>query len=109
LTDDELVRLISVAREQDAKTNDAANARYESRRAAWYLGAAFAGLRKGDLTRLRWADISFEDGTITISQGKAKRDDVIPLHPQLAEELQRIRPTMGTPRPSPSRRSSRPS
>ncbi len=57
----------------------------------WYLAAALAGLRKGDLQRLIWSDIDFSQNTISISEGKAKRVDVIPMHPQLAWELQSLR------------------
>ncbi|MGD9691098.1 MAG: tyrosine-type recombinase/integrase [Phycisphaerales bacterium] len=60
-------------------------------RAAWYLGAALAGLRRGDLKRLLWSDVNFRDATITIRGGKAKRVDVIPMHPQLAAELEALR------------------
>ncbi len=49
----------------------------------WYLAAALAGLRKGDLQRLRWPDIDLEAGTIAITEGKAKRSDLIPIHPNL--------------------------
>jgi len=77
LTDDELARLLETAGQRG--------------RRAWYMAAALAGLRKGDLQRLRWADVDFDAGTITVSDGKAKRDDVIPMHSQLAEELERLR------------------
>ncbi len=73
LTDDELTRLLSVARDRG--------------REAWYLAAALAGLRKGDLHRLTWADVDFTENTLTVRHGKAKRIDVIPMHPQLAEAL----------------------
>lgn len=75
LTDDELGRLVGVAQERG--------------RDAWYLAAALAGLRKGDMQRLTWADVNFAEGTITITHGKAKRADVIPMHSQLAEAFQR--------------------
>lgn len=75
LTDDEMASLLAVAEPRG--------------RSAWYLAAALAGLRKGDLTALEWRDVDFKAGTITIRCGKAKRVDVIPLHPQLAGELQR--------------------
>jgi len=75
LTDDELARLMTVAESRGRK--------------AWYLAAVLAGLRKGDLQRLKWCDIDFNENTITISEGKAKRVDVIPLHPQLADELRK--------------------
>jgi len=75
LTDDEMTRLLSVARERG--------------RDSWYLAAALAGLRKGDMQRLTWGDVNFADSTVTIRNGKAKRLDVIPMHPQLAEALRR--------------------
>ncbi len=71
LTDDECARLIAVAREEG--------------REAWYLAALLAGLRKGDLIRLRWGDLDLDAGTVTIREGKAKRADVLPLHPQLID------------------------
>jgi integrase len=77
LTDGELTRLLAAAEARG--------------RRAWYLAAALAGLRKGDLQRLTWADVDFEAGTITVGTGKAKRVDQIPLHPDLAEELRRLR------------------
>jgi len=77
LADDELARLLDVAGDRGRK--------------AWYLAAALAGLRKGDLQRLRWCDIDFDANTITIAEGKAKRVDMIPMHPQLADELNRRR------------------
>ena len=85
LSDDELARLLDVAEARGRK--------------AWYLAAVLAGLRKGDLQRLRWCDIDFDEGTITIAEGKAKRVDVIPMHPQLTDELCRRRDdAMATPR-----------
>ena len=80
LTDAELARLLLVAEHRGRK--------------AWYLAAVMAGLRKGDLQRLTWADVDFAEGTITVRNGKAKRLDVVPMHPQLAEELQRRRDDM---------------
>ena len=75
LTPDEMTRLLKVARVRG--------------REAWYLAAAFAGLRRSDLSRLTWSAIDFNESTITISDGKAKRCDIIPMHPQLADALQR--------------------
>ncbi len=73
LTDDELTRLLAVARDHG--------------REAWYLAAALAGLRKGDLQRLTWSDVNFTDSTLTLRHGKARRIDVVPMHPQLADAL----------------------
>jgi integrase len=74
LTGDELARLFEGAEEHG--------------RLAWYAASYYAGLRRSDLLRLKWADIDFDAGKITVSGGKAKRVDVLPLHPRLAEVLQ---------------------
>jgi integrase len=73
LTDTEMTQLLTVARERG--------------REAWYLAAALAGLRRGDLERLTWSDINFTDSTLTIRLGKSRRTDTLPMHPQLAQSL----------------------
>ena len=75
LTDDELGRLLDTV---------------PACRKAWYLGAALAGLRRGDLQRLSWGDVDFHAGTITIRYGKARRVDTLSMHRQLASELKRL-------------------
>jgi integrase len=77
LTDDELARLVAVADERGRKL--------------WYLTAALAGLRRGDLIALTWGDIDLDGRAITIGHGKAKRTDIIPMHTQLADELAALR------------------
>lgn len=78
LADDELARLLDVAEQRG--------------RRAWYLTAALAGLRRSELIRLTWASVDLEQAVFTIRDGKAKREDVVPLHPELLAELKRIRP-----------------
>lgn len=80
LTDDELTRLLAVARSRG--------------RAAWYLAALHAGLRRGDLLRLEWRDVDFDGATITVRGGKSGREDALPLHPELADELCAMRPLL---------------
>lgn len=83
ISDAELARLLEVA---------------ESRgRRGWYLTAALAGLRRSELIRLTWESVDFEQGIFTIRDGKAKREDMVPLHPELLEELKRIRPADAVP------------
>ena len=77
LTDGELKRLLDVARCHD--------------REAWYLAAFHAGLRRGDLKRLLWTDVDLIAKTITVRGGKAKRIDTVPIHPELAGSLGRLR------------------
>ncbi len=78
LTGDELDRLLRVA-----------NSRA---RAAWYLCAALAGLRRGDLKNLVWSDVNYSAASLTIRGGKAKRIDTVPMNPQLAEALKAHQP-----------------
>jgi len=78
LTDDELARLLEVAEERG--------------RRLWYLTAALAGLRRSELTRLAWGSLDFEQGLLTIRDGKAKREDVVPVHPELLAELEAAKP-----------------
>jgi len=79
LSDVELTQLLEVA---------------ESRgRRGWYLTAALAGLCRSELTRLAWASVDLEQGILTIRDGEAKREDVLPLHAELLAEFKRIKPT----------------
>ncbi|MEM7517529.1 MAG: site-specific integrase, partial [Planctomycetota bacterium] len=80
LTDEELSRLFAVAEAQGGLY-----------RLAWYLGAALAGLRRGDLKRICWRDVDFEERLIRVRGGKAKREDLVPLHPQLREALEALK------------------
>ena len=59
LTDSELSRLLEVARERG--------------REAWYLAAAFAGLRRGDMMRLTWSAINFNDATLAANLARGVR------------------------------------
>jgi len=73
LTEDELARLLEVAAPRG--------------RRLWYLTAVLTGMRKGDLTRLRWGDINFDTGYMRVAKGKSKETH-LPMHPQLMEDLQ---------------------
>ena len=77
LAADELQRLLDVARDHG--------------REAWYLAAFFAGLRRSDMRRLQWVDVDLRAGTLAVRGGKAKRVDTVPIHPELAASLGRLR------------------
>jgi integrase len=50
--------------------------------------ALFTGMRRGELFKLKWADIDFERGYITIRGPKGGRDQVIPLNQAAREVLE---------------------
>lgn len=79
LTDEELGRLLETVP--------------ESRR-AFYLLAALAGLRRGDMRGITWGNVDLDGASLTIPAhvGKARREDTIPLHVQAVEALRAIRP-----------------
>lgn len=47
----------------------------------------YAGLRLGEVAKLRWSDCSIRYGTITVRDGKGGKDRSIPIHPELLAEL----------------------
>jgi len=84
LTDAEIGRLLVVADRHG--------------RRPFYLLAALTGLRRSELASLTWGDVDLDAGTLTVSRGKARRVDVLPLHPQIAEELRAIEPELAHPK-----------
>lgn len=46
------------------------------------LTAIYTGMRFGELDRLRWEDVNWEDNTITIMKSKTKKFRKIPIHPE---------------------------
>jgi integrase len=53
--------------------------------------AAYTGARKGELTRLRWQDLDFENGKIALYRPKVGNADWIDMHPAVEAELKRLR------------------
>ena len=89
LTDEEVSSLLVRARERSMD---------HPLRPLWYLFPLLAGLRMGDMKRLRWRDLDLDARLLTIRGGKARRRvDRLPLHPELVEELNRIRPRTALP------------
>ena len=94
LTMDESRRLLVVARERAAEVPGAET------RPLWYLFPLQAGLRRGDMVRMRWSDLDLASSpaTLTIRGGKARRRvDVLPLHEELVRELLSVRPRAALP------------
>lgn len=86
-SDDELARLLVVVRAKPETEY----------RAICYLLAVHAGLRRGDLKKLTWGKIDLDNSLLTIPDGKADRDDVLVLHPEVIEALRGFKPTDATP------------
>ena len=82
LTDEELAKLIAVPQAIAAG------------RADYYTVITLAGLRSGDANQITWGDVDLEGGLlrIRVEVGKSRREDYIPLHPQVLAVLKRIRP-----------------
>ncbi|HUO08571.1 MAG TPA: hypothetical protein VM008_09755 [Phycisphaerae bacterium] len=63
---------------------------------AAYLTAIWTGLRRSELTQLQWGDLHLEVAVpnmqLRAQATKSRRADIIPLHPQLVEELLAYRP-----------------
>ncbi len=63
------------------------------------LTAIYTGARKGELTALRWSDIDFTDGKISLYRPKTGTADLLDLHPAVAAELTRLRGSRENVRP----------
>ncbi len=55
------------------------------------LVGIFTGMRLGEVLRLKWADVDFDKGLITFTQGKTGKLVTIPFSSYLAEELSRYK------------------
>jgi integrase len=53
----------------------------------WFLAALHTGLRRGDVTTLRWSDISFSEGFIRRTTTKTGHEATIPLSETLRDAL----------------------
>jgi integrase len=96
LLDEELTRLIAAARERDEELAD--EDREYCPRATIYLVAARTGLRRSEMAKLSWGDVDLDRAAVKIrvGVGKAARDDLIPLHPQVVRLLRDLRPAHPT-------------
>lgn len=54
------------------------------------IAMAYTGARKSELTALRWGDVDFDSGKITLVRSKVGNVDVLDLHPQLRTALLRL-------------------
>ena len=64
-------------------------------RALAYSVAAVTGLRRGELSRMRWGDLNLEKRIVFVpaSSAKSRRDQSVPLRSDLAVSLTEYRPT----------------
>ena len=86
LTRDELGRLLAVA---------------PPHRRIVYLTAAFTGLRRAELSSLRWSDVELVPGSACIrvraSMSKNRKAAVLPMHDELAAALRAFKPSDAAP------------
>jgi len=68
-------------------------------RALVYSIAVGAGLRRGEIRRLRWCDVDFQRARITVpaSSAKSRRDQTVEVHANLLAALQVARPKDAAP------------
>ncbi len=68
-------------------------------RAHLYRFAVGTGLRAGEIGRLRWCDVDLEARRITVTakSSKARKVQIVPLHPALAQDLKTMRPADAAP------------
>ena len=66
-------------------------------RATAYALAGLAGLRRGEIGALTWADVDLDASTLTVraSVSKSGREDVLPLHATAADLLVRLHDALG--------------
>jgi integrase len=57
--------------------------------------AIYAGPRRGELLKLRWADVDFDLNTINFKQTKTNRDRAVPMEPIVRAALLSLRETSG--------------
>jgi integrase/recombinase XerC len=90
LTEDEISRLLQVAKEQDLLN---AGQKWSSRHAV-YLVALFTGLRRNELRSIVWSDVDLKSRSLRIREdvGKSKRNDSIPLHESAVQVLEQLKP-----------------
>ena len=88
------------ARPAVSETEQALRSFEDEQDAAIYLTAAMAGLRRGELLALRWADIDFEQSSIRVYEGysanttgktKSRKSRTVPMVQKVSEHLQQIR------------------
>lgn len=89
LIEDELVRMLDVAAQQDE-----VNRNRHTPRKLVYLTAALTGLRRGELKKITWGDLELDASVLRVRVGvsKSKREDLIALHPQVQNALVSFKP-----------------
>ena len=63
------------------------------------VAMVYSGARRSELTALRWGDIDFEHGKITLVRSKTGSTDLLDLHPKLRTALLRLRLRRKKPKP----------
>lgn len=89
-------RVFGGNRRWDSPTADDLWSRFHALR-PFFIVALTTGLRLGDLCRLSWSDIRWNEGWIQVQMEKTKREVVVPIAAACAEALRecRARPAIG--------------
>jgi integrase len=82
LQDEEIERLLKVLEEWPCKKSS-----------ALIKFALFSGFRKGEILRLAWEDVNFEQGMITLREPKGGKTQTVPVSTQALEVLKELEPT----------------
>ena len=62
---------------------------------ALFVFAAYGAQRRSDAVRLTWSAVDLESATLTLTKGKAKRVDALPIAGPLLAELKRLKDAQG--------------
>jgi integrase len=69
-------------------------------RRVFYFTALYAGLRRGELVRLKWGDVDWESNILKLLKTKAGKKQEISLHGDLVAALSMLFDEVGNPKPS---------
>lgn len=92
---DHFAKVIALSTKKKVFRKNSEYATYYCERFRWskplFTIALFTGLRRADLTHLRWSSVDLQAGTIRLVMRKTKRPVILPIVPRLRDALQECR------------------